>query len=98
MSGGATFASTIAHIWQERTELPPITGVFMLNPILENEVCLHGSKKLLFESAYNSKKTNSKAPVLDQAMTDRFWSKFSDVYMDTWISSKTDTLTLIQAY
>lgn len=47
----------------------------MANPILENHVCLHGSKKLLFEDEYKSKNENRMAPVLDRAMTDRFWSR-----------------------
>jgi hypothetical protein len=76
-SGGATYALIISHVWRDLKLSPPITGMLLAVPILDDETRDAQGKTTLFGSEYKSKQENADALILNQAMTDCFWGQSS---------------------
>jgi acetyl esterase/lipase len=71
-SGGATFASIIAHLARDDGMTPKITGQFLACPILTDEtVDENGKYYRLFPGRYPSQDENWNAPLQDRATKER---------------------------
>ena len=72
-SGGATYALIISHVCRDLSFSPPVTGMFLSVPILDDETRDAKGKTTIFGSKYKSRKENADSLILNQAMTECFW-------------------------
>ena len=74
ISAGATFSSVVAHLWRDQQREPAISGVFMSVPILSDEVEVDGRPVRLFQKEFRSLTENANDPILNEMLSNRFWS------------------------
>ena len=67
-------AAATAHTWKLERQMPAITGSFMSITILDDVVPINGRNIHIAPDEYRSQEENAEAPVLNKALSDRFWA------------------------